>query len=157
MKVIFLDIDGVLNCETSKSRCDDWLGIDNSRVKLLRQIVETTNANIVLCSSWKHGYSRNPEICKHHGKYMKNKLQKEKLSILSVTVDPHNNDLLRGHGIQDWLSNHPEVDKWIVIDDEVFDDYHECNIIPHLVKTDFKTNGLNEELTREAINMLNEV
>ena len=39
MKLIFLDIDGVLNCAISKSRCFGCLGIDDDKVKRLKTIV----------------------------------------------------------------------------------------------------------------------
>lgn len=38
MKIIFLDIDGVLNCHNSKSDCNGRLGIDEDKVKRLKKI-----------------------------------------------------------------------------------------------------------------------
>ena len=40
MKVIFLDIDGVLNTPSSESRCGEYIGIDDEKVKKLKKIVE---------------------------------------------------------------------------------------------------------------------
>ena len=40
MKVIFLDIDGVLNCSKSKSSCLGCTGIDDIKVKRLKRIIE---------------------------------------------------------------------------------------------------------------------
>lgn len=56
MKVIFLDIDGVLTYT-------DYLNwqtrhIDPERVLFLAEIVELTSAQIVLISTWKDGYDR---------------------------------------------------------------------------------------------------
>ena len=59
MKIIFLDVDGVLNCKSSKSRCGGFLGIDDSKVKLLKEIIDITGAKIVLSSSWRYGWRRN--------------------------------------------------------------------------------------------------
>ena len=53
MKVIFLDIDGVLNTPSSESRCGEYIGIDDEKVKKLKKIVEKTKAEIVLISTWK--------------------------------------------------------------------------------------------------------
>ena len=54
MKIIFLDIDGVLNSEMYKApsseNCVDGY-IDSSRIKLLADIVNATDAKIVLISS----------------------------------------------------------------------------------------------------------
>lgn len=83
MKIIFLDIDGVLNCSTSKSFCHDDLygiitGIDSDKVKRLAKIVEITGAEIVLSSDWKDGWNkyytgRRPS----HVKYLDNHLYKK--------------------------------------------------------------------------------
>ena len=54
MKVIFLDVDGVLN-----SKQDDYsikLRTD-SHLNFLRMIVKSTGAKIVLSSSWRIGFT----------------------------------------------------------------------------------------------------
>ena len=66
MKIIFLDIDGVLNCQKSQSKCGGLIGIDDKKVKVLRKIVESTNAKIVLCSSWKSGWEYNKDDQMEH-------------------------------------------------------------------------------------------
>ena len=38
MKIIFLDIDGVLNCRNSKASCHGIMGIDDEKVKNLKYI-----------------------------------------------------------------------------------------------------------------------
>lgn len=55
MKVIFLDIDGVLNCVTSKSYCGMYVGVDADKIRRLARIVEETGAKIVLSSDWRDG------------------------------------------------------------------------------------------------------
>lgn len=63
MKVLFLDIDGVLNSTM-------WLksiavgerpwpesNIDTDAVKLINQIVQRTGAKVVISSSWRHAHS----------------------------------------------------------------------------------------------------
>ena len=42
MKVIFLDIDGVLNTPSSEIRCGEYIGIDDEMVEKLKKIVEKT-------------------------------------------------------------------------------------------------------------------
>jgi len=150
MKIIFLDIDGVLNYKDSKSRIYSFIGIDNKRVKLLKKIISMTNAKIVLCSSWKDDWSLNKEEQTEHGNYLDRKLRNEGLYILDKTKD-NNSD--RGHGIHKWI-NSRNVTNWIVLDDEIFDDYDE-EIIKHLVKSSFYEDGLNEKLVDEAIKLLN--
>ena len=56
MKVIFLDVDGVLNCQKTEAKCRGFIGVDSKKVKLLKKIVDATDAKIVLSSSWKIGW-----------------------------------------------------------------------------------------------------
>ena len=58
MKVIFLDIDGVLNGEKSRTRCAGYIGIDSDKLLRLKRIVEQTGAKIVLISTWKTGWQK---------------------------------------------------------------------------------------------------
>lgn len=52
MKVLFLDIDGVLNCHDA--RPNGYCGIHPGKVRLLDQIVERTGCRIVLASAWRY-------------------------------------------------------------------------------------------------------
>lgn len=90
----------------------------------------------------------------HHGKYLDSKLRKEHLYILDKTTDVGFN---RGEGIRNWIKEHPVVESWIVLDDDVFDDYDKFDIIPHLIKTSFYSDngGLQSEHVNEAIKILN--
>lgn len=151
-KVIFLDIDGVLNCISTKARCQGYIGIDDLKVKLLKQIIDNTNAKIVLTSTWKTEWNKNLEECDYSGKYLNNKLKKQKLWILDKTEDNGKN---RGKGIYDWIKKY-NVDNWLVLDDEIFKDYDE-EIIRHWIKTDFYDNngGLQKNHIEKAIKILN--
>ena len=55
-KIIFLDIDGVLNSmdyfEQTKD-CKGYTEINPEKVKLLKEIVDRTGAEIVLSSTWR--------------------------------------------------------------------------------------------------------
>lgn len=152
VKVIFLDIDGVLNDVESKTRePKGYIGIDDAKVRLLRKIVEETKANIVLTSTWKKWWEHNDEDCDTSGHYMNQKLRKEQLRIIDKT--DYMNE--RGQGISEWLVKHPNVTAWAVLDDDVFDDFEEYGIMPHLVKTDFHRGGLKETHVERAIQLLN--
>ena len=61
-KVLFLDVDGVLNSETyfqsdyckKRNRADERLSMfDDRKVKLLSKIQKATNCTIVMSSTWK--------------------------------------------------------------------------------------------------------
>lgn len=151
-KVIFLDIDGVLNCIPTKARCQGCIGIDDLKVKLLKQIIDNTNAKIVLTSTWKLDWSKKLEERTLIGRYLNNKLRKQGLHILDKTEDNGKN---RGKGIYDWIKKY-NVDNWLVLDDEIFKDYDE-EIVRHWVKTDFysEDGGLQEKHIEMAIKILN--
>ncbi len=151
MKIIFLDVDGVLNSIDSEDHFHCFIGLDYSGIKLLKEIVDATKAEIVLVSTWKLSWDKNGSRPDSLGSYLDVRLAEEGLTIMDKTGGSMNE---RGHGIVDWLSEHP-TDSWIVLDDEIFEDYEGCGILPHLVKTDFYDGGLKEKHVEMAINLLN--
>ena len=153
MKVIFLDVDGVLNSIDSEDRFHSWIGLDYSGIKLLKEIVDATGAEIVLVSTWKLSWDKNNKSRQDSlGSYLDKRLADEGLAIIDKTGGHIN---YRGSGIVDWLSEHT-VESWIVLDDEIFEDYEECGIIPHLVKTSFYDGGLKDSHVERAITLLND-
>lgn len=152
-KVIFLDVDGVLNCQTTKASVGPWIGIDSKKVKLLKQIVDETGARIVLSSSWKSGWFKGDKAAQdREARYLDNKLRREGLHITDKTFDK---GLDRGVGITNYVEDH-SVDRFVILDDEEFD-YEECGIIDKLVQTTFYADdgGLGEGQVARAIELLN--
>ena len=133
MKVIFLDIDGVMN---SQDWYNEHLGegdIDYNAVKLLKLYIETHDLYIVITSSWR-------ELT------LKQTLQVLGETAMVDIVDriigqtPHCFDGNRGKEIDMWLADRPEVDEFYIIDDEDFDIHQK----EHLIKTDYM-HGLTQE------------
>ena len=158
MKLIFLDIDGVLNDIDSRSRCGIYKGIDDDKVKRLKQIVDATDATIVLTSTWKMEWDRDKTLNTEMGDYLDRKLKRQKLHIWNKTQD---DGVHRGQGILNYIEKYYDdtIENWIVLDDEVFCDYEELNILPHLIKTSFYGNdnmgGLQDHHVELAIKLLN--
>lgn len=50
-KIIFLDVDGVLTHEDYLNGVEEDL--DETKIKILKQIIDQTNAEIVLSSTWR--------------------------------------------------------------------------------------------------------
>ena len=161
--VIFLDVDGVLNCETSKSYVttedgQTLTGIDKDKVKRLASIVMATGADIVLSSSWKNGWYTSDGFLfssttlSNHAKYLRNHLYKKgKLFIRDKTPSSYRG---RGYEILFWLKTHPETKAWVVLDDEEWHDFYEYDeIMRHWVKTDFDV-GLTDDDATAAIQIL---
>lgn len=161
--VIFLDVDGVLNCETSKSYVttedgQTLTGIDKDKVKRLASIVMATGADIVLSSSWKNGWYTSDGFLfssttlSNHAKYLRNHLYKKgKLFIRDKTPSSYRG---RGYEILFWLKTHPETKAWVVLDDEEWSDFYEYDeIMRHWVKTDYNV-GLTDDNATAAIQIL---
>lgn len=128
MNIIFLDIDGVLNTsETFKRRKEEFdktgiLGhrIDEYRVEYLKEIVDSTNAKIVLISVWRKDFDKvdNKLICNGKDAFeIVEVLSKYDLEIYDI-INPKKH--FKQDGIKEWLNNH-DVNKFIIIDDESFD------------------------------------
>src|SRR5262245_55436037 len=53
MKLLFLDIDGVLNCAVTKERWNGLIGIDRRLVSTFLQWLSGKDVGIVLSSTWR--------------------------------------------------------------------------------------------------------
>ncbi|WP_257835250.1 HAD domain-containing protein [Burkholderia glumae] len=111
-KILFLDIDGVLNSyrtvyatggfphgfdDSEKTRFD-WVAVG-----MIRKICENEDVSIVLSSSWRIIHSVH--VCA-------NGLD---LPIFDKTKSLPGN---RGTEIQEWLDRHPDVEQWAIVDDD---------------------------------------
>ena len=156
MKVIFLDIDGVLNEEKSCSRCCGYKGIDDKKVENLAKIVKQTNAEIVLISTWKDDWRKTDKA--HQGmmaNYLDRKLKKQGLRVYDKTesVDKASGmHFSRGEGILQYLADN-KVEKFVILDDYQFD-YDSCGLSDYYIKTDAYNGGLTKELVGRAIQIL---
>lgn len=154
-KVIFLDVDGVLNHADCAERSPmGFMGIDPEKIKILRQIIEATGASIVLSSSWKMGWHRDDGWNDADVEYLNMALAKEGLQIIDKTENAASL-AWRGAEILQWVKEHPEIEAWAVLDDDIFQDFKACGIMPHLVKTSFAKGGLQEKHVRDCIEILN--
>ncbi len=158
IKIVFLDIDGVLNCSTTLDRVNYNVGIEDEKVKLLKQIIDSTSARIVLVSSWKYFWFKDPKDKPKqdiYGNYLDTKLAKEGLIIYDKTDD--GNSFYRGEGIIKYLyylhDNDIPFSQFVILDDNVFD-YRETDLMNNLVCTNYKF-GLTQNLVDKAIKVLN--
>lgn len=155
LKIIFADVDGVLNCEDTLDRCGYYIGIEDAKVKQLKKIVDATDAKIVLSSTWRLGFDNKGHRLEQAAEYLTNKLAKCDLKIFDMTKDYNHQ---RGKEIHEWLTRHPEVDQWVVLDDEWFPDFNYYGIGSHHVQTWMYTSrgegGLTDSAVEEAIKIL---
>lgn len=152
-KVIFLDIDGVLNCRITNDRLHGALGIDPDKLNRLKQIVEVTGATIVLISSWKDYWEREyKEQQDDFANYLDLRLKSENLQIYDKTEDKYWN---RGEGILNWIKVH-DVMSFIIVDDERFD-YDNFEVLSkRLIETTegADNGGLQDTHVKRAISLL---
>lgn len=152
--ILFIDIDGVLNCLSTKERSPDgFIGVDPRKVHILKEMADAIDADIVLSSSWKSEWSKDPEKCTGDGKYLVECLQAEGLSILDKIEDPpgRHGKARRGEAIINWLLTH-EHGAWIVLDDEEFD-FVRTKVTRHLLRTSYQW-GLKEKHLEVAERMI---
>lgn len=156
MKVVFLDIDGVLNEEKSRSRCCGYKGIDDKKVENLAKIFKQTNAEIVLISTWKDDWRKMDKDCQGMmANYLDRKLKKQGLVVLDKTksIDGNGFHFSRGEGILQYLADN-KIEMYVILDDYQFD-YDSCGLTDYYIKTDANNGGLTEELSIKAIKLLN--
>lgn len=129
-KVIFLDIDGVLNTKWWYTQMDrntpkDKYGyaFDPNAVANLKRIIDETGADIVISSSWKsYGLSELEDMWQDRGLPGKligitpNSVSDEML--LNADLDHMELFSIRGMEIKEWLSkNGKRVGNYVIIDD----------------------------------------
>lgn len=157
IKVIFLDIDGVLNYDkwyTSEEyqnlfyKDDVELEIDPACSERINKICTETNSKIVITSDWR--------ISSWYGTIIR--LKRGGINedyILDKTPErPWFNikgyDYSRGAEINDWLEQHPECTNYVIIDDR--EDFKEEQKM-HFVHVN-KSEGFTENLMEKALNIL---
>lgn len=152
-KVIFLDIDGVLNCNKTVRMLDNtYMFVDARKILRLRNIIERTGAKLVLSSSWRYGAGKY-SLPHDAMAYLKLREEFRRLRCpLWEDMTPIIPVVNREVEIKAWLDEHPEVTNFVILDDywqELMEYYK------HLVICD-EAVGLTKERAEEAIRILNE-
>jgi hypothetical protein len=104
VKVIFLDVDGVLNTTSTPNPRKLPYVVDKKLVRRFRQLVTKTRAKVVLISTWRYDPAGLFSARLH------------KIPFVDCTSDlPHRS---RRDEILRWLKAHPEVGRYLVVDDD---------------------------------------
>lgn len=146
IKVIFLDIDGVLVNSKSPTlpRIENLPAPDPVCVQALNRIVAATEAKIVISSSWRKGKHREDMECT----FVHWNVPGEIIGITPGRLNQH-----RGTEIQAWLDFRKElfndVESFVILDD----DTDMLHLTTRLVRTSF-SQGLTEKHADLAIEML---
>lgn len=173
-RIIFLDIDGVLNGESKLSlflykifyffHKELWLkeklnifSVQEKKMKILSEIVKRTDAKIVLCAAMRFTWFNVPyEMQRKKCKRLSLFLYKYNLDIIDVTHNMHDG-YTREDEINSWLLTHKDmVSSYIIIDDE--NELYPHLGEKHLVRTssdNSKISGLSKKHINEALNLFN--
>ena len=131
MKIIFLDIDGVLNSELfykEKSQDKKCKGesklqfygemIDKRCIELLNSIIKDTDAQVVISSTWRKGRDISWLQSIFEARGFKYKIL-DKTPVLYFHPDCKTNiSVPRGVEIYQWIKNNPKVSRYVIIDDD---------------------------------------
>lgn len=149
MKVIFLDIDGVLNHTKTVRGWGKMRFVDTRKMLRVKEICDRTGAKVVISSSWRWGTQEDalPEDKRQWSCFIE-ECDKHHIPVIDIT--PFSVDNHRGSEIMKWLMLHDSVTDYVVIDDIPYD--------MHMVKEHFVLTkdhiGLNNERKEKAIEIL---
>ena len=151
-KILFIDFDGVLNNKEMWCHASDNTSLINDTCQYLSQklveklnlIIEVTNCDIVISSSWR---------TYHPIKELKSFLVKKgfKYSEKIIDVTPDVNAVKREYEINVWLTKNP-TESYAILDDIAFD--IETEHPKRFVKTN-SVYGLLDEDVKKVIEILN--
>lgn len=121
MKLIFLDIDGVLNtCYTKEKTSTNIVFVEDRKIEILKKIIDSTNAKIVLSSTWRIGWRYLELGLTNHDMIrdfieLRDKLRDFGIELYSKTPITNKS---RGEEIKMYLdSTKDNIDSYAIIDD----------------------------------------
>ena len=181
MKIIFLDIDGVLNCESAyrngECQYQEWIWEDGRKdhyqrfcvrsKELLNKLIDETDAKIVISSTWRHSGIE----------FMKKVWVMEEMSGEIIGITPSlrtkgldiprgleiayflNNDLQFNHinwdeVIQQEYMDKSGVENYIIIDDDSDMLYNQRKHFVHVLPSPRNKDGFNQHYYEIAKSML---
>lgn len=148
MKILFLDFDGVLNTQDYRDRYGSMgAGIDKSKMPMLKRLVDSIDAKIVIITSLREYWDKNPEKCDYFGKVINDTFAEYGLEIYDKT--PVSESGMREDDIRDWICENSGIENYVAIDDgALFAKF----LVGHFVQP---KDGLEKEHAEKAIEILN--
>jgi hypothetical protein len=140
-KIVFLDFDGVLNCDESVCALGTRYKFWPASIKALNEVLTRTGARVVISSTWRE-----------HWTLSENAASLEKAGLVQGRVVGKTcvSETERGIQIDSWLKAVPyPVDSFVILDDKDDMAMHRRR----LVRVDSKT-GLGMKDTQQAIEIL---
>lgn len=151
MKILFLDVDGVLN-HRAIYQPGNSAPLCPHAIERLHQVVAATGCSVVLSSTWR----KEPRLVERlrgegvlqaaHPDY-----RTKDRAPSRMRGSPFLAGGLRGKEIAEWLSRHPEVARFAIVDDDA-DFLH--GQMAYFVQTNFDT-GLQNDHVERLVAILN--
>jgi hypothetical protein len=157
MKVIFLDIDGVLNSQeflqNNKSE-----SIDRRNVSVLKNVINKTGAVIVMSSAWRLWFDDIMMPIEGYSQHLYDIFSEFDIKIFAKTPDFSTEEIrakktfsrVKAKEILAWLNENQSFDKYVVVDDL---DLINEEINAHLVRINGQV-GITEEDAMRVIDMI---
>lgn len=158
-RVLFIDVDGVLNDLQFDKRNVGFF--DVKKIKMLAKIVEATKARIVLSSTWRYlkdcDEKKEPQAA-NMWKCLNNTFTKYGMQISDITPVIDGN---RPKEISEYLKTHENLSWCSIEDDFSAADYEKYGISEYLVQTKYFVNksadgGLKEEHIEKVMQIFKE-
>lgn len=167
--IIFLDMDGVMNNDSAFIRANlgiyppnniSAMTVSHMCVSRLKRICDTTNADIVISSSWRSRVIDDLTFSNIHGNLsVLHALEWAEFDCKKLIIGntPHMDNAIRGTEINCWLANRSDryiknITPYIILDDD--SDFTKIQKANHFVKTNPRI-GLSENDTNKAIELIN--
>ncbi len=147
VRVVFLDIDGVLNSERYLDdyppdedyavRSIEWWRqmLDPDAVARLNRILDAADASVVVASTWRYSLDL---------KQLQFVLEGAGFTGQVIDSTDKNSRVPRGQLAKQWLRNHPEVDGFVIVDDQADQE----PLLDRFVQTSWETGLQDEHVTR---------
>lgn len=149
LKVLFLDIDGVILSGEELHARGNHRYLPPSKIALIQQVCDRSGAVIVVSSTWR-AFDETPALLRMAGLqaaiHQEWRTDQEHRSTSGLYVGE-----ARGHQIKRWLDAHPETASYAIVDD---DSDMLPEQMPRLVKTPFQT-GIEQAHVDQLVTLLN--
>lgn len=114
--VVFLDVDGVLNTRTSciHAPSGEYVGVDEARIVILANSMKQNSVDgVILTTTWKDLREDDEDYI-----YLVDSLGKHGIKVLGKTKEER--FFRREEGILKYLELHPEIEEFVILDDQHF-------------------------------------
>ena len=155
IKIIFLDIDGVLNTDrqvriNNLKQIDD-IDFDKKAMENLKKIIAQTNAKIVIASTWRihrkeNGYLWKELVRNFEAYHINPDLIVDITPVLDMNMKPE----IRELEILSWLKANNNVEKFVILDDQ----WSMGKLNSQFIRC-LSFNGITSETAKKSIKILN--